>query len=221
MLKIVLLILNSIRDIINKSNSVFKKDSENRIKCCHDGINVISRTRDEIMESMDYSTYKDPVIINKDNDKTLLILDDINVSMALYESDFNRIKRTYSKDIKNDFKVVNVIGTTAGFMAHKYIVVNNNKIDYAILDITLGYIVKLNNGEYLEFDGIDIAIDILKSNQGAKFLFSTAHTLNRRNPTMEYYFSKFETATGLNIEDYYLNKNTDRAEKIYHMLYEE
>ena len=153
-----------------------------------------------------------------DKNITILILDDIPESITLYNSDFLRIGKRYNKNILEDLKIVYTIGRPAGYIAYKYIIEYPNTINYAILDITLGYIIKLEDGEYIELDGIDIAIYLLRHNTNIKFLFSTAHTLNRRNPTMEYYFKKFESETGLNIEDYYLNKNSDRAEKIYNMI---
>ena len=52
-----------------------------------------------------------------------------------------------------------------------------------------------------------------------KFLFLTAHTLNRRNPVLSNYFEKFEESTGKSIEDFYLNKNVDRFNKLYELLY--
>jgi len=180
---------------------------------------TIKKTRDDLIKEVNLSIFKQPDITNVDKNITILILDDIPESITLYNSDFLRIGKRYNKNILEDLKIVYTIGRPAGYIAYKYIIEHPNTINYAILDITLGYIIKLEDGEYIELDGIDIAIYLLRYNTNIKFLFSTAHTLNRRNPTMEYYFNKFESETGLNIEDYYLNKNSDRAEKIYNMIY--
>lgn len=206
--------------MFDKLLNLFKKPKEKdemNSECDIDG--GPARPRIDIINSIDYEEYDELVTVNENNDKVLFILDDIPDSLTLYKIDFNNIKRRYGLDIENDFAIVRCVGATAGFKAHKHIVVNNNKIDYAILDITLGYIKKLNNGEYLEFDGVDIAIDILNANPDAKILFSTAHTLNKRNPTMQYYFGKFERLTGKKIEEFYLHKNSNRVEPIKNMLY--
>lgn len=207
------------KSIIKFFQIFFKKKDENEQGVVCELENGPSRPRGVIIDSIDYDEYEEPEIINHDGEKTLFILDDIPDSLTLYRIDFSNIKRRFKKNVDKDFKIVKCVGATAGFKAHKFINVEHNKIDYAILDITLGYIKKLNNGEYLEFDGVDIAIDILEDNPDAKILFSTAHTLNKRNPTMKYYFEKFENNTGKKIEDHYLHKNSERVTPIKGLLY--
>jgi len=199
-----------------KTLIVDKKSLENKTN-----IEAPTHTRKEIIDSLDYDKYNAPEITCGTPGTNIFILDDIPDSLTLYDIDFSTIKRQYKKNVCNDFQVINCVGSTAGFKAHKFIAIEKNKIDYAILDITLGYLVRLDNGEYIEFDGIDIAIDILGVNPDAKIRFSTAHTLNKRNPTMEYYHNKFTKLTGKKLQNYYFNKNDNRAEKIYQFLYGE
>lgn len=210
----------------------FKKEvicSINREENTSDMCNVpVHRSNQELAKLVDYSTHPDPEIKNINGGKSLLILDDIPISLDLYGADFRAIARKHAEediDPEKDFKQIVCVGTRAGCIAYKAIVIDKQKIDYAILDITLGYIILLDNeaAEYLELDGIDIAIELLKINPETKILFVTAHTMDIRNEDMTYYIVKFETETGRKMSPmYYANKNSeDRPEKIYNFLYGE
>jgi len=159
---------------------------------------------------VDLETFDDPNITNPKGRKTFLFMDDIEESDYLFTVDFSNIKKDYGYDIYKELKIVKCYGNNAGFIADKYIT-NNPKIDYAVLDITLGSSIKLASGQYIEYDGVDIALKILENNPKAKILFCTAHTLNRRNPLMQDYINKFEENTNLVIDNFYLNKNDDRV----------
>jgi len=173
------------------------------------------------VESIDYDKYGNPGISRVENGKTILILDDIQNMWYLYGEDFKDIKRVYDKDVNEDFNIITCLGPKAGFIAHKFIHENYEHVDYAILDITLGYGVKLTNGDYVEYDGIDVFLELYKRNPDLKFIFCTAHTLNKKNPTVGFFFKKFEDATGLNFSNYYLNKNSERYKRIYELLYKD
>jgi len=203
--------LNYIKELFFKKD---KKEKDTYADDMFDGIEVME-------EDIDYSEYPDPIIIDSKQDKNILFLDDINNVWLLYEDDILTIKNIYGKDIYKDFNIIKCLNTTAGFTAHKFISTSNIKIDYAIIDITLGYGVKLNDGRYIEYDGIDVLLSLLKKNKDLKFIFSTAHSLNRKNATINYYFNKFEHATKLKFEDYYMNKNDERYKTIYKLLYKD
>jgi hypothetical protein len=164
---------------------------------------------------------KPDIVCGENNDLSLLILDDIEMAYSLYKIDFSRIKSKHEVEVCDKVKVINALGTKAGVVAYKYIAIDGNKIDYAILDLTLGYVIKLSKGDYIELDGVDIAIAILKGNPDAKIIFSTVHTLNKTNPTVKYYHDKFREETGLELEDYYLNKNGSRTEVLYELIFGE
>jgi hypothetical protein len=161
--------------------SMFKKKTDTKVEEKKEEIVDVPVTQDRAhyISRITYDGVKKPdIICGKDNDKTLLILDDIEMAYNLYKIDFNRIKAKYDKEVCDKVKVINALGTRAGVIAYKYIAIDGNKIDYAILDLTLGYVIKLSKGDYIELDGVDIAIAILKGNPDAKFIFSTVHTLN-------------------------------------------
>lgn len=170
------------------------------------------------LDNLDLTVFKEPTIYGV-GDKKLLLLDDVGMMYNLYKITFGRINRMYNVNVENTFSVVASIGKLSGYMAYKYIL--NNKIDYALLDITLGDLVrnKLNNS--VEIDGIDIAIKLLELNPDIKFKFISAHTLNKRNYTMVNYFNKFESVTNLDISKYYIYKNGDMCKDIYNFLYGE
>lgn len=172
----------------------------------------------EDLDNLDLSVFKEPSTYGV-GDKKLLLLDDVGMMYNLYKITFGRINRMYNVDIENNFNIVASIGKLSGYMAYKYIL--NNKVDYALLDITLGDLVrnKLNNS--IEIDGIDIAIKLLELNPDIKFKFISAHTLNKRNYTMVEYFNKFESVTNLEISKHYIYKNGDMCKDIYSFLYGE
>lgn len=166
----------------------------------------------ELIARIDFSTVPDPVVTNPDSGKTLLILDDIVESKLMYNTDFSKIKRKYKLDVNNDFRIVYANGSKAGYIAYRYIMDVNNPIDIALLDITLGGVIKFEDGNYIEIDGVDIAIELYKRNPDIKFVFATSHTLNRGASDMMYYFDKFEEATGENLCRHYLDKNNNDKE---------
>lgn len=189
--------------------SVDKSESSN--------ISSALNAREKLFKDLDLIAVTTP-IIKGESERSILVLDDVDMMYNLYMGDFRKIKRNNNADVMADFKIVLSTGYDCGYKAYKYIELGN-KIDYGILDITLGCVMKTRSGEHVEIDGIDIAIQILKQNPDFKFKFVSAHTLNRHNHTMLYYFNKFEQSTGLNIEEYYVNKNGNRAEELYKLLY--
>lgn len=202
------------------SNEVIEKksdiSSDKQVSVCTSSSDSKYDTTD--LDNLDLVTFKEPTIYGI-GDKKLLLLDDVSMMYNLYKITFGRINRMYNVNVENTFSVVASIGKLSGYMAYKYIL--NNKIDYALLDITLGDLVrnKLNNS--VEIDGIDIAIKLLELNPDVKFKFISAHTLNKRNYTMINYFNKFESATHLDISKYYIYKNGDMCKDIYNFLYGE
>jgi len=204
--------LNWIKRLYNK---YFNKVEIECGACCE---LKIKYSREDLFKMLEYKSYPNVEYRNEydPNKPTILIMDDIIDTYSLYEIDFNKIKIKYKQDIFNAYNVVTALGAEAGFIAYKYIM-EGNRVDYAILDITIGSIVKFDNGEFLDIDGVDIGLCILK-NTSAKVLFSTAHSLNRKNLVMEYYITKFEEYQGDDISKFAISKNSDRVEPIYTFL---
>ena len=207
---------------MNFIKNLFSNKSTAQVTEIDDELNDILEEMQDDVDIVDYSVYPDPDIKNIGSDKTILWLDDMTNMKVLYGLDINKVKNIYKEDINKDFNIINCFGKYAGFIAEKYIHSDDRlKIDYALVDITLGYGIKLTNGDYVEYDGVDIMLDLLKLNPDMKFMFCSAHTLNRKNPTVNGFFTKFEDATGLDISNYYINKNSDRYVDIHKLLYED
>jgi len=207
--------------MFNRIKNLFKRKEDKSKSTSEIELDEILDSIQDGVDFIDYDTYPNPEIIDNNSDKTILFLDDIDNMWYLYNLDLNKIKEKYGHDVKKEFNIIKCFGETAGFTAHKFICKNYKKVDYAILDITLGYGVKLKNSEYVEYDGIDVFLKLYEKNPDMKFIFCTAHTLNIKNPTVGYFFKKFEKVTGLNFKDYYVSKNSDRYESIYKLLYED
>lgn len=149
---------------------------------------------------------------------TLLIVDDCDIN-SLYGADFQMIKVGKNIDIYKLFNIYQATGCSCGVEAVKFI--NNNKIDYAILDLTLGNFCKLNTGssKFIEIDGVDLGIAIKNKNPDVKMIFSTAHIFNTRYPEFQEYIDKFESNTTGKFITHYLNKlNDDRTEEFCKFL---
>ena len=201
--------------LYNWYTKTFKKEKIVENACCELAI-VFSR--EDLFKMLDLNKYQDVVYMNDfDEDRpTILIMDDIIDTYDLYKVDFSKMKHKYKLDVYEKYNVVAALGSSAGFIAYKFII-SGRRLDYAILDITIGSIVKFPNGEFLDVDGIDIAISIDKYST-AKSLFSTAHTLNRKNLVMEYYISKYEEYSGMEINEQSISKNANRVEPIYNFI---
>jgi len=178
----------------------------------------IKYAREELFGLLKLSDYGEVDFVNgyDPNKETLLIMDDIDDTYTMYEIDFDKIKLLKDKDIYARFNVVTAMGVEAGFLAYKAIQYGL-KIDYAILDITVGNMIKFSNGEYLDIDGVDIGLMLLKND--TKIIFSTVHTMNKKMLVMEYYINKFENCEGKDITDYTMNKNGERVTPLYKFIY--
>lgn len=180
-------------------------------------------SRNNLIKVFDYSVFSDPIIEGNGKTLGLLIVDDATMTKYLYDSDFRKIKRELNKDILDEFKIFNAYGDKCGYVGYKAILNPSYNINYAILDITLGYPVRHESGLCLEIDGVDLAIKMLSKNPNSKFIFISAHTLNIRNPIMKKYIEKFNDITGLDMKDYYVNKSDSstisRYQAIYNLLY--
>jgi len=167
-------------------------------------------------EIFSFDNIEDPEIINNGVTKSILFMDDLENQFDLYKIDFNRMKYNYKFDINEHYNIINCRGEFAGFIAWKYI--QNNHVDVAILDITLGKSVKLENGKYLAYDGIDIGLEFEKYSKSTIYKFCTAHPLNRKNREIHSFIDKFEKNSNKDIYDYYFNKNDERYKTIYEMI---
>ena len=176
-------------------------------------------SRMDLINMINYDEYKD--LEFEDNGKPiLLIMDDMKLSKRIYETEFNKIKNTYNKDVRVEFNIVWAIGSNTGYETIKFL--KKHKVDYAILDITLCNPIRLSNGNYIEIDGIDVSACFRKYCPDGKFIFSTAHTLNPDNSITTYYRDKMIELNGIDLleqEEYLSFKNSNQLEDIYRLLY--
>lgn len=135
-------------------------------------------------------------LINKydKNKKTILIMDDFDGMAQLIKDEL--ISAECCQAEKN-FNILLSSGLFAGFSI-KNLLKNEPEliVDIAFLDITLGGIV---NGE--ELDGIDIAILLKERNPKTLIKFVTGHTLNKHNPEIFKFISKFENTFNVKMDE--------------------
>lgn len=200
--------------LFKKIKSIFIKEE----KIDYSGIVMPEDISNEVKD-YSYDQIADPILYgNLESKKTFLLMDDLEDVFYLYRIDFKNIKEKYGYDILKEFKIVKCSGDNAGFIADKYLQNNDDELVIALLDITLGKIIKLDTGEVLSFDGVDIALTIMNQYPKCSIKFCSAHRLNKKNPEILKFIDKFENATQLDISDFYFSKNSDRASYIYEML---
>lgn len=192
------------------------KDVSNIVKVKEE---KVTKERDEILKDVDLSLYQDEVYINeyKEGRPNLLILDDLPSTEILYSIDFRNIQEEHNFDITEKFNVIMIHGRKAGFAGLKFLT-KNIKIDYAILDITIDSLEKFDNGDYIDLDGVDIAIELHKLNNNVRLLFSSAHTMDIRNSLMLEYITKYENYFKKSIIENSLDKNSIRYNRLFKFL---
>lgn len=177
------------------------------------------KSKEEILSEMDLDIFQDEVYINQydPNRKTILILDDLPSTEVLYMVDFKNIDVEYKLNIEEKFNIIMLYDRKVGFAALKFLK-KNIKIDYAILDINIDSLEKFDNGDYIDLDGIDIGIELTNINPNVKIIYSSAYTLNIRNPLMFEYITKYEEHFKQSLVEHTIDKNTVRYKVLYHFL---
>jgi len=155
---------------------------------------------------------------NLESKMTMLLVDDQPMVFYLYDIDFDTIKTEYNYDVLKEYKVVKCKGSKAGFTAMRYLETCGDEIVVAILDLTLGCIIRAEPTKTIVYDGVDIALDIIKKHPRCKIAVCTAHMLDEANPAIKPLIDKFASNTGHNLLDYSFSKNDDRAKHIFKIL---
>ncbi len=151
---------------------------------------------------------------------SILIIDDQieMVNLILME-----LKRVQCINVYKYFDIIVYTGEYLGFSIIQDI--QNNKlpkIDIAILDITLGGI-----DDGIEYDGIDVSIELDKRDNNTWINYITGHSMNTKISLIFNYVNKFHNYFGSNIDDelqngrkkYLINKTENRV-KIFGQLIE-
>ena len=207
-----------IMNILNKFKMMFTSTKEIDKKAN----TVLDNNNTDLPTSIDYGSLGLPNIIeNESNKYSMLLMDDFLEQFTLYKLDFKKIKRTHNFDVLKEFKIYEAKEQYAGFIT--YNLINNlDKLDIAILDLTLEMAIKLRDGTIVEYDGIDIFKMVKDKFPECQISFCTAHTLNPRDPVMKKYMDKFKTIynrdNDLQFKDYYMSKADFRSDKIYSMI---
>lgn len=172
----------------------------------------------DILTKIDLSRYRDEEYLNPYdvNKKTIILVDDLPATKVLYEIAFNEIKRIHKVDVTKDYNIIFFFGKNVGFSVIKFLNKDIN-IDYAILDITIDTLAKFDD-EYIELDGVDIAIAIANKNATTKIMFNSAHTMNPRNLTVSEFIEKYKKHFKDDMYKYTIDKLVDMNQAIYNFL---
>lgn len=140
------------------------------------------------------------------NAPVILIMDDFKGMTNLIKDELNRVPCC---EIYDNFTIVIATGEFAGFSVEKEID-RGLIVDIGFLDITLGGVIR-----GLEYDGIDVAIMIKNQNPKSLIKFVTGHTLNRKNPEIFQFITRFENYFKLPIDETETVIGRDGAVDIY------
>jgi hypothetical protein len=170
-----------------------------------------------LLSKIDLNDVGEPIIMNPNTKKTLLVVNDIPTTLKLLELDFKTIETEYHKDVLGSYKVVICSGRHANLMAYKYLL--NNQVDKALLDVILSdSIIRMDN-QFIEFNGFDIAEEIKKRNQASEIGIYTSVELTSTLDIMHKYLSAFKRLTRSNVIDKYININlSDRTAQLSAMF---
>lgn len=169
------------------------------------------------MDKLDYTDIPSPTSLENNNEKVLLIVDDIEYTDLLYIDDFNSIKKEYGYMVYDNYRVIKAYGKDAGKIVWDYFILNDCKLNKAIIDLTLGENIYIDDIGVKELDGIDLAT-YLYGKYNNDVLICTAHTLSTENTVIKTYVNKCKKYLGVDLKDIYINKNEERYQKIYNLL---
>lgn len=158
-----------------------------------------------------------------DTKQNILIVDDYEDIIYVIDRAFKKLYTDYTNlacgceeddaGLNCVYKTHNVfqaLGVTCSLTAMKFI--RENKVDIAILDLTLGDLIHIDPETKLTMDGVDLIIEIIKRNPDCKFIFLTAHSFTKEDEVSltsnirQKYKNKFKLVLNKNIEDYVVSK---------------
>jgi len=143
--------------------------------------------------------------------KTLLLIDDDSGIISLL-NDIIKFSKMSQK-----INIINIKSSYAGFLYFYLTKKYNIKIDYAIIDITYGGKLQINNTN-VSIEGISVFADLITKNPDLKFLFYTGNSLNEYILSSEKIIVFFNELTGNNIEKYAIHKNEYPPSKMLEII---
>jgi len=169
------------------------------------------------------NTYKIPENYNSSK-KTILLIDDNLGILSFLEDDVNEIFNKYNMK-KEDFNIIKITGRDAPIHIKTLLRLNKEfKVDYAIIDLTFGGIIKTTNGN-IKLNGVDVYCDLHNKNKEVKFVFFTGNTLNPYIKSNQKMIETFNKCNKDDIMNYIINKNEfdeeSRIDEFYKRLFKE
>lgn len=147
------------------------------------------------------------------------IIDDLNIlysdgTLAAFsvKKFLDEYKRLKEEEIELDIITINDTDLE-NKDGHVYQICQIEKIDIALLDITIGGFNYINN-EMVEYDGIDIAKFIKEVFPNCRIYFLTGHKPNKKNPKIFRYMEKFRSIFHEEINNWIIPKNSNRVDYI-------
>lgn len=214
--------LNFFKQLFSKENNqeiqkeeIQKEEKKNKKTSCDD---CPIKDKCNGGENKLCSLYKLPEI--DEFKKTILLIDDNPGIVSFLEDDLNELFEKHN--IKKDrFNILKITGNDAAI--NLISILNRKKslkIDYAIIDLSYGAILKTLDGN-LKFNGVDVFCNLKNKNPNLKFIFFTGNTLNPYLTSIKKMIETFKKCSdGKDINDFVLFKNQFTDEGRINFIFE-
>lgn len=140
---------------------------------------------DKILQSLEHETKSNidqlkPILLDNydPNKQTILIVDDYEGIITLFNSTFKDMEDRYTDFHLSDYNYITVSSIYAGYRVLKYMA--DRKVDYLITDVTFGGKIRGDNETEI-VDGIDLVIELRKVNPDLKYVVFTGHVVGPKS----------------------------------------
>jgi hypothetical protein len=186
------------------AENLFSDEDKNKVDTCKNcDLSYACKHKKEYTEVCDFAIDVSHIDFNKE---IILLIDDNNGVVSFLEDDIEFYKD--ENIIPKDMQILSLTGSHAAFTLELlFKKIDNLKINYAIIDITLGGSRQSINGN-IKYTGVDVFEMIYKHNNNVKYLFYTGNNLNPYIKSNDILINKYKKLTGKDIMDSVLYKTS-------------
>jgi len=141
----------------------------------------------------------------KPNSKTIFLIDDNCYITQMLEEELH--KRLISLNKDDEFSVISICKPTVGFDFLTFLLKNDIKPDYMIIDIEFGKIETINDKK-IKIDGVDLAIESKILNPKLNYVLFTGNVITGETSKNYSFVEKFEKFFGDSISNHVVIKDT-------------
>ena len=152
--------------------------------------------------------------------EVMLLIDDNEGMISFLEDDIEFLKEEGLAP--EDLQILSISGNFAAYNLEILMKKTELKIDYAIIDITLGGSIQTKEG-IVKYTGVEVFEMIYNKNKDAQYVFYTGNNLNPYIKSNKVLIDKYNKISSLNIKDSVLFKTSldmdDRRKYIFERFF--